>query len=183
MKMSTYRLALCSTLLATGMTSGYAQSVEKSFAAFTTCNGSFFKTLESEASAWRAHADVASHEGVGWIKTIDRNAAGGNVTELKWMPQVAGLTLTHYLDESLHLGSSGFYYFWGFKIAGTVDNVAEQLKPLIFHSSRLRKDKDVYARTEVKSTDGRWTAVATQSGSAPGFLTTERAFSQPNGLS
>ncbi len=176
MKKSTDRLALCTALLAIGLPSANAQSIEKSFAAFTACNGGFFKTMEAEADAWRMHTGIAANEGVRWIKTSDRNAAGGNVIELKGKPIVAGLTLTHYLDESSHMGSSGFFYYWGFKVAGTVDNVVEQLKPLIFHSNRLRKDKDVYVRTEVKASDGRWTAVATQSGRVPGFLSTERAF-------
>ncbi|QTN30071.1 hypothetical protein HZ993_09850 [Rhodoferax sp. AJA081-3] len=176
MKKSTASLAQCVILLAICLPSANAQGVEKSFAAFTSCTGSFFKAMEAEAVAWRAHTGIASNAGVSWIKTADRSATSGNVAELKGKPVVAGVTLTHYLDESSNLGAGGLYYYWGFKAEGTVERVAEQLKPLIFHSSRLRKDKDVFVRTEVKASDGRWTAVATQSGSAPGFLSTERAF-------
>ena len=175
-----FRSLACAGLLAIGFTSASGQSLEKSFEAFTACNGSFFKTIDTQADAWRAVTSIAGDEGRAWVKSPDRNSATGNVVELAGKPVVAGVTLTHYLDESKSLGTLGLYYFWGFKASGTVDSVLEQLKPLIFHNNRLRKDNDGYVRTEVKVGDRPWVAVATQSGKVPRLFSIERALTIEN---
>jgi hypothetical protein len=173
-KSSSYILGI--TLLAAAALPVNAESIDKSITAFTACDAGFFKTVSAEASAWRTHTEIAGADGLAWIKTNDRNATGGNVSEIPGKPVVAGLTITHYLDEASNLGSIGQYYYWGFKVSGTLDSVAEQIKPLVSNNTRLRKDDGVYVRTELKFAGKPWLPIATQGGRAPRPFTVERAF-------
>lgn len=163
-------------VLTCGAFSTNAQSLEKSFEAFTACDASFFKSIAADQTVWQAHAPLEGTGTLAWIKTKDRKATGGNVLEIPSKPTVAGLPVTHYLDESLSLGSTSHFYYWGFKVAGTLDTVMEKIKPLVHDSKRLRKDDGAFVRTELKMADKPWSAARTTGGSAPRMLTMERAF-------
>lgn len=163
-------------VLACGAFSADAQSLDKSFTAFTACDASFFKSIATDQATWRAHTPVEGTDTLAWIKTKDRKASGGNVLEIPSKPTVAGLPVTHYLDESLSLGAGSYFYYWGFKLAGTVDSVMEQIKPLVYDNKRLRKDDGAFVRTELKYSGKPWMPVATPGGSVPRATTIERAF-------
>lgn len=163
-------------VLACGAFSADAQSLDKSFAAFTACDASFFKSIATDQATWRAHTQVEGTDTLAWIKTKDRKAPGGNVLEIPSKPTVAGLPVTHYLDESSSLGTDSYFYYWGFKLAGTVDSVMEQIKPLVYDNKRLRKDDGAFVRTELKFLGKPWLPAATPSGSVPRAMTIERAF-------
>jgi hypothetical protein len=162
------------TLLAAVTFSANAESIEKSITAFTACDAGFFKAVAADAAAWRVHTGISGTDQLAWIKTNDRNATGGNVSEIQSKPLVAGLPITHYLDEASNLGSLGLYYYWGFKVAGTLDSVAEQLKPFVLNNARLRKDEGTYVRSELKFSGKPWLPVPTQGGRAPRPFTVER---------
>ncbi|MEO8122197.1 MAG: hypothetical protein ABI606_23085, partial [Rhodoferax sp.] len=163
-------------LIAACALSANAQGVDKSLAAFTACNADFFKVVASEAEAWRKYTVIDGSGDIGWIKTANRKTAGGNVHTLPTSPTATGLTITHYLDEESDLGPSGLYYYWGFKVSGTIDSVLEKLKPIVVSNTRLRKDGDVYVRTEIKFAGRSWLPIQTNGGSVPRPFTAERAF-------
>ncbi|MBT0570963.1 hypothetical protein KIK84_11530 [Curvibacter sp. CHRR-16] len=156
-----------------------AQSLDKAFAVFTACDGSFFKALATDQALWQQQVPLENKDGVAWIKTPNRLAEDGNVVELPAKPTVAGLTVTHYLDEFSALMPAvmprSHFAYWGFKVNGSLEAVASAIKPLVQDSKRLRKDGDVYVRTELKVGDLPWRAAALASG-VPRPLNTERAF-------
>jgi hypothetical protein len=176
MKKQNLACAFITAVTACGVTSVQAQSLDTSFAAFTACDASFFKSIAADRAAWSAHVALDGSDTVAWIKTPDRATAGGNVLPIPGTPTIAGLPLTHYLDESMSLGATSHYYYWGFKVAGTVDSVVEKIKPLVADSKRLRKDGDVFVRTELKFFGKPWLPIATPGGSVPQAQTVERAF-------
>lgn len=167
--------ASVASALACGALAVHGQSLDKTFATFTACDAGFFKSIASDQATWRAVAPIEGNDTAAWIATKNRKAADGNVLELPGKPTVAGLPVTHYLDESSSLSLTSHFYYWGFKISGTVDSVKEKIAPLVYDNKRLRKDDDVYVRTELRTSNKPWAPARTVGGVPPRMLTMERA--------
>ena len=153
-----------------------AESVENTFREFTKCDASFFKTLNRDAASWENVAPLKTRGAYSWIAVKNRQKNGENSVDFVRRPLVAKLKLNSYYDEFSDLGRMGFYYYWGFIVPGTVEEVAQQFKPLIYNSERLRQDGGSYVRTEVKVHDSRWLPLKTSSNTPTGKSITERVF-------
>lgn len=164
----------------------FSQKLDSSVAALTACDASFFQTLHQEKEAWKKHANIETVNAISWIKTTNRKQDNGNVYKFKAPIKAQGLTLTHFIDESSSIGENADFYYWGFKVTGTVDETAEQLKKFMVASERLRKVDDSYVRTELKIGKMPWLQAKLESGKIPRALTVERVLlieadeSQPN---
>lgn len=165
---------LLGALLASAAIPTIAQSVEKSLAAFTACDARFFHAVALERSAWQQHVDVAGTNTQAWFASPGRRSQGGNILPFKTPALAAGLTLTHYVDDSSAIDGAGRHYVWGFKIAGSMDSVMQQLRPLVRDFRRLRRDARRLVRTEVKFPAKPWLASATPYDGRPKPLTAER---------
>lgn len=156
----------------------FAQSMEKSLAAFTACDANFFSALAAERAAWRKHTEVAGNDTRAWIRIPDRQSRAVQGHDLAFKVPVlgAGLTLTHYLDDASAIDSAGRHYLWGFKVAGSVDQVMQHLKPLVRDHRRVRRDANRFIRTEVKYPGMPWLASGTSYTSTPKPFTSERLF-------
>lgn len=167
--------ASVTSALAYGALAAHSQSLDSAFATFTACDAGFFKSIAADQATWRAVAPIDGNDSAAWIATKDRKAVEGNVLALAGKPTVAGLPVTHYLDESSSLSLTSHFYYWGFKLSGTVDSVKEKIAPLVYDNKRLRKDDDVYVRTELRTAYKPWAPARTVGGVPPRMLTMERA--------
>ena len=166
---------ICTSLALMALTQApHAQSVEDTFRAFTACDAGLFQSIAHNKPEWRKHADLSGNESVAWISTPDRQAVGGNVRALSTPPEVAGLPLTHYVDESEHWGSNSHLYRWGFKVMGSLAMVANKLTPLVLDKEHLLEDEGGYLRTELKFSGKPWLPLTTPSSAAPQPLTVTR---------
>lgn len=152
-----------------------SQSLDSTFATFTACDAGFFKSVAADEATWRAVAPIEGNDSAAWIATKDRKNADGNVLALSGKPTVAGLPVTHFLDESSSLNLRSHYYYWGFKLTGTVDTVKEKITPLVYDNKRLRKDDEAFVRTELRTAYKPWAPARTIGGVPPRMLTMERA--------
>lgn len=167
--------ALFASALVCGALTVHGQSLDKAFATFTACDAGLFKSIASDQDSWRALAPIGSNDKVAWIATKDRQASSGNVLEIPSKPTVAGLQVTHFVDESMSLGLTSHFFYWGFKLAGTIESVKEKIAPLVHENERLRKDNDIYVRTELRTATKPWMPARTVGGVPPRMLTMERA--------
>ncbi|MDF3934333.1 hypothetical protein [Pseudomonas citronellolis] len=169
---------LASTLLASALflsplSHASDGALEDTFRAFSQCDAQFFSSLQSHAADWQAFAPLKQSGDLAWISVKDRSSDASNSVALDKAPTLAGLKLLSYYDESSDLGTLGYYLYWGFLVDARPEQVARQLTPLIADRDRLRQDGRSYVRSEV-SVGGRWQAMRTQSGQAPGTQRVER---------
>lgn len=153
-----------------------AQLSERTLRDFTVCDDGFFKSLHREKNEVATIAPMESAGELSWIKVPNRNEEHLNNFKFQNLPTVANLKLLSYFDEVSDLGSMGMYYYWGFMVSGTVDEVLAKLKPLVHDSGRLRKGDPEYVRTEVKVGNSRWFSIATPSNTPAGLEKVERVF-------
>ncbi|AOB31448.1 hypothetical protein AKI39_13250 [Bordetella sp. H567] len=151
----------------------WAQASISTLAAFTACDGGFFRALRQEAAAWSS-APLRNTGDTSGIKVPDRNDDNGNRITFAQPIQVGPLSLTGYVDQYADLDSMGKFIFWGFTIRGGVDETLKALIPLVKDGNRLRKDDDAYARTDVRVANSPWFPVPATHGKVPGPGRTER---------
>ncbi len=153
-----------------------AQMAENTLREFTRCNSSFFSALATDTATQQAIGPVERKDGIAWIKVKDRKNAPANQVDFNPAITVGGLKLLGYFDEISDMEELGHYYYWGFVVEGSVENVIGNLRPLVSDADRLRGSGSDYARTELKSGNSDWRAVHTGSGTVPAANTIERAF-------
>ncbi|GLU40073.1 hypothetical protein [Pseudomonas sp. NBRC 100443] len=173
MKLPFRSTLLVSALLLSPLSQANDSALEDTFKAFSQCDARFFSSLRSHAAAWQSFAPLKQTDDHAWITVKDRSSSATNSVALDKAPRLAGLKLLSYYDESSDLGTLGYYLYWGFLVDARPKQVAQQLTPLIADRDRLRQDGASYVRSEV-SVGGRWQAMRTQSGQAPGTQRLER---------
>ena len=156
------------------LTSAHADVFEDTFRDFTSCDASVFRTLHREAATWKTVVPLESIGDYSWIKVKNRLEDRDNHIDFTNSPTVAGLKLLSFIDETTDLDSMGLYYYWGFTVSGTVENVVQKLKPLIHNSERLRNDGGAFVRTEIKLPGSRWLPAVTNANTASGVYKVER---------
>ncbi len=152
-----------------------AQIAEQTLREFTACNGSFFRALAQDAAAGQAWPALERKGEIAWIKVRDRKSTPENQLDFASPVTVGGLKLLGYFDEISDLQQLGRYYYWGFIVEGSVEEVIGKLRPMTVNANRLRPAGPDYARTEVKIGSSDWLAFNMGSGSVPRKNTIERA--------
>ncbi|TLX62419.1 hypothetical protein DN820_16515 [Stutzerimonas nosocomialis] len=162
---------LVSALLLPSIVHASDASLTDTFRAFARCDASFFASLKANADVWGSHAPLEHSDHATWIAVDNRGSRTANSVSLSNSPQVAGMRLLSYFDQSLDLGSMGYYLYWGFVVEGRAEEAARHIAPLL--NERLQKWDSVYVRSEVKQGD-HWLPIKVQPGSAPGTNRLER---------
>lgn len=163
---------LASTLLLSSITHASSNELSDTLKAFTNCDASFFTSIHAHSNAWEKHVPLERAGEVAWIAVENRARRTANSVPVRGAPEVAGLKLLSYSDESSDLGSMGYYFFWGFIAEGSTKEVAQHLSSLIDHPEHLQALGQTYVRSEIK--DGnRWRPVKPIPG-APGTERLER---------
>lgn len=140
--------------------------------AFTQCDASFFSSLNTHRDAWKAYAPLKQDSAFSWIAVPNRGMDAENTVSLS-APAIGGLKLSSYFDQSTDLDELGQYYYWGFIVDGSVDEVAKRIAPLMAQPKSLQAVGPAYARSEIKLDDG-WHLIVPQPGTAPGTKRVER---------
>jgi hypothetical protein len=155
--------------------SASAQLSEQALRDFTACDASFFQRLATETRTTEALPALQRKDNVAWIKVPDRSNDKKNQLQFNPPVRVAELNFSGYFDESSDLDMAGKFYSWGFIVEGSLNDVANKLKPYIKNVERLRRGKEEYARTEIKVGES-WLPINLPSGTVPMPLTVERVF-------
>lgn len=157
------------------LNSALAHNLQDAVEDFTLCDGKFFRTLKNSEVEWSMHVSLENSEKFAGLKVPDRRDPVKNTIRFSKPVQIAGLNFIGYFDEFSDFGIAGKIYSWGFLVDGELEGVVSKLNPLIHDNSRLRKDGDVYARTEVRlPSQAEWTIRNVPSGVAAGNFRTER---------
>ncbi|MCF5055005.1 hypothetical protein GIW50_21740 [Pseudomonas syringae] len=172
MKLPASALLLASALLAPAIAHADDAALTDTLKAFTRCDATFFSSLNTHRDAWQAYAPLKQEKNFSWIAVKNRADRQANSVPIS-APPIGGLKLLSYADEATDLGSLGLYYYWGFVVEGTVDEVAQRLAPLLEQPARLQKGDGEYIRSELKVGD-RWQAIKPRPGTAPGTRNVER---------
>lgn len=112
-------LGLCS---GNALASGLSESL-------VSCEPSFFKHLYSHRADLGKTVKLARNDqrGLAWPPVLDRR--NFNTAFQHFTPAVddQGLRLTSYYDRIMDLGEQGIYYFWGFEIDASREQVMAKL--------------------------------------------------------
>jgi hypothetical protein len=170
--------SISAALIAAACFAGTAQAQISTdlFATFSRCDSSFFKQLVQQPIPRMDSGALGQGDGIAWIKVPNR--VGKSTTRLR-LPEnttLAGLPVTHYLDDITDLEFAGMYYTWGFVVQAPVEVTRRALMPYIHQSQRLHADDSSYVRVDVKVGNSPWQAEAQPVNQAVGTSRTERAF-------
>lgn len=140
--------------------------------AFTRCDAEFFSKLHAHRDEWKAYAPLEVDKENAWIAVRNRASDKENSVPIS-TPPIVGLKLLSYSDISAEMDELGNYYYWGFTVQGSVDEVARLMVPLMPQPALLQRAGNGYVRSEVK--DGNtWRAIVAQPSTAPGTQRVER---------
>ena len=152
------------------------QSASSTFEQFSSCDASFFKSLNQNSKMWADQVPLKKVNGVARIDVPNRLSSSNSSVKFKRPVIINGVGFQSYYDEYIDLGSLGKIYNWGFEVDVSIDEAASKLMPLIYDSERLTLSDGHYARTEVKVLNSPWVKLKMNSGVAAGLSRTERAF-------
>lgn len=127
-----------------------ADTPEQIFQRFAQCDDTFFRALPADASALAPYLSLDSHNGVASPKVANRLLEGGRFQSFQQPLEVNGVKLVGYYDDAASLSKLGDFFYWGFVAEGTADSVQEKLRPLIADSARLSRQRDSWARAELR---------------------------------
>ena len=156
------------------MASVSAQVTTEVLRDFSACDAGFFRSLARAIPATETPSTIARRGDIAWFKVKNRKEEADNHINFTPPLNVAGLKLLSYFDDASDLDEFGKFYSWGFIAEGSLDQVTATLKPLIRDANRLRRDDNMYARSELKIGKAPWRAVDLSSGSVPLPTTVER---------
>lgn len=164
---------LASALLLPSIAHAGDAALDDTLKAFSRCDASFFSSLKAHSDAWKAYAPLKQDKDAAWIPVANRSSRSGNTVALRDLPPVAGMKLLSYFDESTNLGNAGYYFYWGFMVDGSPDDVAKRLSPLLEKPALLKKIDTAYVRSELRFRDN-WLSIEPMPGVAPGKSRVER---------
>lgn len=172
MKLPFSAALLASALLSPAFAQADDAALVDTLKAFARCDESFFSSLNTHRDAWQAYAPLKQEKDFTWIAVRDRTEPNASAVPVS-APAIAGLKLLSYNDEVSDLGPLGLYYFWGFTVDGTIDEVAPRIAALLDQPAALQKGEGQYTRSELK-VGNSWQAIKPMPGKAPGLRNVER---------
>ncbi|MEE1924734.1 hypothetical protein V0R50_23205 [Pseudomonas sp. 148P] len=119
--------ASCCTLFL-GLCSGNALATGLS-ESLVSCEPSFFKNLYAQRAELAKTVKLARDDqhGVAWLPVQDRREFDSAFQHFTPAVDDQGLRLTSYYDRVMDLGKQGIYYFWGFEIDASREQVMARL--------------------------------------------------------
>ncbi|MFF7107876.1 hypothetical protein [Pseudomonas sichuanensis] len=112
-------LAMCS---GNALASGLSESL-------VSCEPSFFKHLYAQRADLGKTVKLARDDqrGLAWLPVADRRDFDTAFQHFTTAVDDQGLRLTSYYDRVMDLGAQGTYYFWGFEIDASREQVMAKL--------------------------------------------------------
>ncbi len=132
-------LGLCSS---NALASGLSESL-------VSCEPSFFKYLYSQRAGLGKLVKLARNDqrGLAWLAVPDRRNFDTAFQHFTSGIDDQGLRLTSYYDRVLDLGEQGTYYFWGFEI----DASREQVMAKLPHAAWQEAGEYFISRPQIKA--------------------------------
>ncbi|XKM12943.1 hypothetical protein RCS94_07895 [Orbaceae bacterium ac157xtp] len=132
MKIDMKKIAL---LISTGLfaqtTLADTSNTQSVFDAFTNCDSSFFYQLKNNAEDFKDITDLVIKDNIAYIPVEDVTKRGDTTTTMFKQPiQYRGLNIVGYQNIYIETSFLGQFYYWGFIIDGSVDQVKQSLKQL-----------------------------------------------------
>lgn len=159
------------------LTAAHAAEPLELVSALSHCDEKLFSAVYRQRTDLEKITPIREgRENRAYIQVPDRSGELNNVVKFTAPYSDGKLSLTGYFDDISNLFSSGRYYSWGFFIQGTIEDVKRQLTPAILDGTRMRRDGELYVRSELWK-DGGWRPDDSLAGGvAPAHGTVERVF-------
>jgi len=119
-------VSCCTLFLGLTANNALAASFSESLA---SCEPSFFKNLYSQRAALPKTVKLTQDDqhGLAWLPVQDRRDSDTAFQHFNPVVDDQGLRLTSYYDRVMDLDQQGIYYFWGFEIDASREEVMAKL--------------------------------------------------------
>ncbi len=176
-QMKKIQIALAACLATTHVFAANMLQPDLLLGALSRCDASFFASLGSNAMVYVANPYFKQRGSYGYFQVPNRNVPESSSQSFDPPLGLGSLEAVGYFDEVLDLGESGKYVSWGFLFRAPVGEVVNQLRSQIWEAQRLRKDDQIFVRSEVWNQlqkNPTWEKVAAIGGTVPKPGTIER---------
>jgi len=154
-----------------------ATPIEEVLQTFTACNGEFFYSIKNNKGSISKLSPLVENEKSASFSVENRAVSGKNVVNFSSSVDAFGLHFLGYFDEVTSITLKEQYYYWGFFVAESPDEVRSRLETYIKSHEQLKKVDGAFSRLEMH--DGKnWVSVESPqqfSGKTPGSYV-ERVF-------
>ena len=145
----------------------------------SSCDATFFRAMKQESSVLENRGTLVQKGEIAYWKVPDRKVDENSV--LMFSTPIDGkVQLLGYFDDIVDLESMGLYYSWGFLASGSPETIAKIIKPVVVDGNRLRRDGEIFVRSEIRNvavSNGEWIKNdGLSSGTIPKNNTVERVF-------
>ncbi|WP_392560156.1 hypothetical protein [Orbus mooreae] len=106
------------------------RNIQSVIDAFTNCDSGFFYQLKNNASDFEDITDLVLKEQIAYIPVKDIASNEGNTHYFMQPIEYRGLTIIGYQNIYIETSYLGKYYYWGFIINGSIDDVKQSLNQL-----------------------------------------------------
>lgn len=147
------------------------------FADLSQCDNKFFTTLGARADELSTNSYFRSIGPIGYFQVSDRGNQKLSVSRFSPSQKLGSFEVVGYFDEIFSIGNQGQMISWGFLLRAPIEQVVTVTKSLIWESERLKRDGQVYVRSELwahKKSESGWQKITTVGGQAPQAGTVER---------
>lgn len=145
----TFLTLLCSF---TAIANEKNNNINQLITSFVECNEKFFSEISHykyELSTYTPINDI--NQQLAYIPVTDRSKNGYNYHVFSKPITYKSILLTGYYDSALSLGKFGDYYFWGFIVDNSLDEIKSSLDFLSW--SEMEKDSLYTANSKIRFSD------------------------------
>lgn len=106
------------------------ENIQSVIDAFTNCDSSFFYQLKTNATDFDGITDLVIKDDIAYIPVDDMTSNEGYTRYFTQPIEYRGLTITGYQNIYIETPFLGKYYYWGFIVGGSIDDVKQSLNQL-----------------------------------------------------
>ncbi|GAA5111143.1 hypothetical protein GCM10023211_16360 [Orbus sasakiae] len=145
----TFLTLLCSF---TAIANDKNNDINQLIISFVECDAQFFSDISSYKEELSSYTPVNDlNPQLAYIPVADRSKNGYNYHIFSKPIHYKSLLLTGYYDSALPLGKFGDYYFWGFIVDNSLDEIKSSLDFLSW--SEMEKDSLYTANPKIRFSD------------------------------
>ena len=135
-----------------------ATPIEDVLQKFTACNGEFFYSIKENKESISKIAPLTENTKSASFAVENRVVKGKDTSKFSSSIDVFGLHLLGYFDEVSSITPKEQYYYWGFLVAESPDEVRTRLESRIKNHKLLKNDGGAFVRLEMH--DGKnWVTI------------------------
>jgi len=181
MKIKSLLFALC--FASTAVYAGNGPQIDRLLGDLSRCDATFFETLGQRVVQYSSNPSFQMNGPYGSFRVLNRLDPENDVRTLTPPLRLNDLEAVAYFDQLFYYQDAAFF-FWGFKLRASMDQVVAATRPLIWESTRLRAEKNSFVRSEILDQNNKenpWQKLTTINGQAPKPGSVERVlFIEPD---